>query len=209
MSDFKEVVVLKTPEFRVGMAHVFTPYRGKDAKPDDKSSYLLRALFPHPSKMTPAYKKEYDAFVTQMKAECQKALADKFGSDKAKWPPNLRTPFRDQGEKNYEGWEAGAMWMTLANKKNKPGVVDPSNNDIFDQTQFYSGCYARATFHVYAYNNKGNAGVSLDLHNIQKTRDGEPLGPSRMKAQDEFEPVAGAGEEATPVGAGGAMDLLG
>lgn len=207
MTTYVEQEVILTPEFRVGMAHVFKPYLSKDAKPGDKPAYLVRALFPHPSKMAPAYAKEYAAFVAKTKAACQKALVEKFGPEKAKWPANLRTPFRDQGEKDFDGWEAGAMWMTLSNKKQAPQIINAANDDIIDESQFYSGCYARATFHVYAYSKSGNNGVSVDLHNLQKLRDGEPLGSVRARAQDEFEPVVTA-ETQAPVGDGGAMDLL-
>lgn len=193
---------IMTPEFRVSFAHVFRP-QANPANPNAEAKYSLACLFPHPSKMTPAYKKEYEAFTTKIKAAINKAIADKWG---AKKPVNLRMPFRDQGEKTFDGYEAGAVWFN-ASSKQKPGLVDGKNTDIIDESEFYSGVYARATLRVYAYDAAGNRGVGIGLQNVQKLRDGEPLS-GRLKAQDEFEPVAGAVTEQA-AGDGGAMDLLG
>lgn len=199
MAESKNIM---TPEFRVSFAHVFRP-QANPQNPAAEKKFSLACLFPHPSKMTPSYKKEYEAFVAKIKAEINQAIAEKWG---AKKPANLRMPFRDQGEKTFDGYEAGAVWFN-ASSKQKPGLVDANNNDIIDETAFYSGCYARATLRVYAYDASGNRGVGIGLQNVQKLRDGEPLS-GRLKAQDEFEPVAGAEEETAVVGAGGAVDLL-
>ena len=48
------------------------------------------------------------------------AVVEKWGPDKAKWPGNLRTPFRDQGEKKYEGYVPGSIFVTAA-------AVNPTN----------------------------------------------------------------------------------
>lgn len=200
MAESKNIL---TPEFRVGMAHVFRPYVSRE-NPTATAKFLIRCLFPHPSKMDSKYKKEYEAFTARIKKAVEDAIEAKWGK---KRPTNLRLPFRDQGEKSYDGFEAGAMWFT-ASSKNKPGLVDQHNNDIIDESEFYAGCYAWATLQVYAYSASGNNGIGIGLQNIQKLRDGEPLS-GRLKAQDEFQPVASADEDAAPVGAGGAMDLLG
>lgn len=195
---------IMTPEFRASFVNVFKPYKNP-TNPTGEAKYSLACLFPHPSKMDSKYKKEYEAFVTKIKKAVEDAIEAKWGK---KRPSNLRLPFRDQGEKSYDGYVEGAVWFT-ASSKNKPGLVDQRNNDIIDETEFYSGCYARATLRVYAYSNSGNNGVGIGLQNVQKLRDGDPLS-GRLKAQDEFEPVASTADDApTPVGAGGAMDLLG
>lgn len=193
---------IMTPEFRASFAHVFRP-QANPANPNAEAKYSLACLFPHPSKMPPSYKKEYEAFVLKIKAAVNKAIADKWG---AKKPANLRMPFRDQGEKTFDGYEAGALWFN-ASSKQKPGLIDAAANDIIDEAEFYSGVYARATLRVYAYDASGNRGVGIGLQNIQKLRDGEPLS-GRLKAQDEFEPVAGAVMEQAAASEGGAMDLF-
>ena len=53
--------------------------------------------------------------------------------------------------------------------------------------EIYSGCYVRASINAYAFNIQGNSGVSFGLNNIQKVRDGEPLGGGGSKAEDDFD----------------------
>ena len=47
---------------------------------------------------------------------------------------------------------------------------------ILDRAEVYSGCYARVSINFYAFNSNGNRGIACGLGNIQKVRDGEPLG---------------------------------
>jgi len=92
------------------------------------------------------------------------------------------------------GYESGAIFMNLKSET-KPGVVDQNVEDIIDPAQIYAGCYAQATVNAYAYDFKGNAGVAFGLGNIQKTRDGDPIGGGRTRAKDDFAPIAGAQSE--------------
>ena len=54
--------------------------------------------------------------------------------------------------------------------------------------EVYSGCYARVSISFYAFNSGGNKGIACGLGNIQKIRDGEPLG-GRDSANDDFTTV--------------------
>lgn len=179
-----------TPEFRVSYPFVFRPNKPMDDKGTPKFSVTM--LFPK------------GADLSKLKKAAEQAAIDKWGKDKI--PKNLRTPFRDQGEKESEGYEAGAVFVT-ATSKQKPGLVDSQTNDIIDETQFYAGCYARATVRAFAYDTAGNKGVAFGLQNVQKLRDGESLS-GRLKPQDEFEPVADA-DAADTAGAAGAAGLFG
>ena len=58
-------------------------------------------------------------------------------------------------------------------------------NPILDRSEVYSGVYARVSINFYAFNSNGNKGIACGLGNIQKMRDGEPLG-SRSDAADDF-----------------------
>lgn len=160
--------ILMTPEFRVSFPAVFKPKRQKgDATSEPK--YGLTMLFPK------------GADLSKLKAAAQEAVKEKWGD---KPPKNLRSPFRDQGEKEYEGYVEGAVFVS-ASSKQKPGLVDRQRQDIIDETEFYPGCYARATIRAFAYDNNGNKGVAFGLNNVQKLRDGDPLG-GRTRAQDDF-----------------------
>ena len=99
-------------------------------------------------------------------------------------PKNLRSPFRDQGDRELEGYVEGCVFIN-ASSLQKPGLVDRQRQDIIDETEFYPGCYARATLRAFAYDNNGNKGVAFGLNNVQKLRDGDPLG-GRTRAQDDF-----------------------
>lgn len=191
---------LLTPEFRVSFPFVFRPQKPMNEGGTPKYSVVM--LFPKGEKLT------------ALKNAVKELLVEKLGADSQKWPKNLTLPFKDQGDKTMAGYEAGAVSIT-ATSKVRPGLVNSANEDIIDEVEFYSGCYAHATVRPFFYEVKGEnggvmkRGVSFGLQNIQKKRDGEPLS-GRMKAQDEFEPVAGAGtsEASVAVGSGGAMDLL-
>ena len=50
--------------------------------------------------------------------------------------------------------------------------------------QGYSGCYARVSINFYAFNSNGNRGIACGLGNIQKVRDGEPLGGKSTASAD-------------------------
>lgn len=125
------------------------------------------------------------------------ALQKKWGADKAKWPQNLRTPFRKHEEREKdgklpEGYEAGGIFVT-ATSNDRPGVVNQQVVKIIDPSEVYAGCYGRATVRAYTYDKGGNRGVAFGLQNFQKTDDGESL-TGRLKPEDEFKPVEGAGE---------------
>ena len=57
---------------------------------------------------------------------------------------------------------------------------------ILDRSEVYSGVYARVSLNFYAFNSNGNKGIACGLGNIQKVRDGEPLG-GKTDATKEFD----------------------
>ncbi|MFI3058528.1 DUF2815 family protein [Streptococcus sp. 2021WUSS030] len=54
-----------------------------------------------------------------------------------------------------------------------------------EDSELYSGIYGRASITFYAFNSNGNKGIACGLNNLQKLRDGEPLG-GRTRAEDDF-----------------------
>ncbi|MCD0152753.1 DUF2815 family protein, partial [Streptococcus agalactiae] len=72
-----------------------------------------------------------------------------------------------------------------ANSIKAPQIVDKQVQPILDQSEVYSGCYARVSLNFYAFNSNGNKGVACGLGNIQKIKDGAPLG-GRSSASDDF-----------------------
>ncbi len=59
---------------------------------------------------------------------------------------------------------------------------------ILDHSEIYSGVYGRASITFYAFNTKTSRGIACGLQNIQKIRDGEPLG-GHSRAEDDFTTV--------------------
>lgn len=177
-----------TPKFRVSYPKVFEAELNTLS---GKKEFSVVALF----------KKGED--ITALKKAAHAAAVKKWGPDQLEWPENMKSPFRDQGERAKKiegkkimppGYEAGAVFLNLKSAQ-KPGLVNQKVEDIIDETEFYAGCYARATINAYAYDIKGNKGIAFGLGNLQKVSEGEPFG-SRTKAADDFEALEGAEEEA-------------
>lgn len=165
-----------TGKFRVSFPNIFRPQKAMANSPNQEPKYGLTMLFP------------LGADLTALKNAAKQAAVEKWGADSTKWPKNLRLPFRDQGEKEFEGYEKGAIFIT-ATSRQRPGLVDQKRQDIIEEKDFYPGCYARASVRAFAYDTNGNRGVSFGLQNVQKLADGEPLG-GRTRPTDDFEPVA-------------------
>lgn len=166
---------LITAEARASHAYVFTPASFEDS---DDELYSVMILIP----------KEDKATLQAMKQAIEAAKE----AGKSKWngkvPSNLTTPVRDgDTDENYSDQEAfNGHYFVRAKSRTKPGIIGPDKAPITDSTEFFSGCYARFSVNFFAYDHKGNKGVACGLNNIQKIRDGEPLG-GRARAEDEFD----------------------
>ena len=96
----------------------------------------------------------------------------------------LKLPLRDGDiERDDEAYKG--TYFVNANSTTAPEVVDRSLQRILDRNEVYSGCYARVSINFYAFNSNGNRGIACGLGNIQKVRDGEPLG-GKTSAADDF-----------------------
>lgn len=108
-------------------------------------------------------------------------------------PPNVPTPINDgDGLKPVAGTEYGPeckghyIINAKASESYKPNVVDSQLNPILDQSEIYSGVYARVLINFYPFFNSGKKGISVSFSNIQKLADGTPLGGTDKKAEDVF-----------------------
>lgn len=107
----------------------------------------------------------------------------KFGGKK----PNkaaIKIPIRDGDVERDDEAYKGHFFLN-ANSITAPQIVDKAVKPILDRNEVYSGCYARVSLNFYAFNSNGNKGVACGLGNIQKIRDGEPLG-GRANASEDF-----------------------
>lgn len=174
MSDKPKMIKILTPPFRVSFPNVFKAASNfKNVEP----TFSIQMLFP----------KNEDLSLLK-KAEITAA--------RRKWPlekpAKYQSPFRDGDEKNLENYKD--MTVVNAKTKFKPGIIDKDKNEIIDPSDFYPGCWARATINAFAYDTAGNVGVSFGLQNIQKLKDDTSFS-GRTNAADDFEVVESDGED--------------
>jgi hypothetical protein len=97
----------------------------------------------------------------------------------------LKTPLRDGDLERPDDPAYAGCWFLNANSDRAPGIVDAFNQAILNHSEVYSGCYGRVSVTFFAFNSNGNRGIACGLNNIQKLKDGEPLG-GHISAEQEF-----------------------
>lgn len=96
----------------------------------------------------------------------------------------LKTPLRDGDAERPDDPAYADSYFMNANSTTAPGIVDADCQRILDRSEVYSGVYGRASVNFYAFNSNGNKGIACGLNNLQKIRDGEPLGGKSSAASD-------------------------
>lgn len=97
----------------------------------------------------------------------------------------IKTPLRDGDAERPDDDTYANSYFVNANSSTAPGIVDADCNPILERGEVYSGVYGRASINFYAFNSNGNKGVACGLNNLQKIRDGVPLG-GKSRAEDDF-----------------------
>ena len=97
----------------------------------------------------------------------------------------LKTPLRDGDTERPDDEAYADAYFINANSASAPGIVDADRQPIIDRSEVYSGVYGRASINFYAFNSNGNKGIACGLNNLQKIKDGEPLG-GKSRAEDDF-----------------------
>lgn len=109
-------------------------------------------------------------------------------------PPMVNIPIHDgDGVKPSDGMPFGeeckGHWVFSASTKadQPPKIVDANMNPVLDPTEIYSGMYGRIAVNFAPYTHSGKKGIGCYIStNVQKTRDGEPLGAAAPAATDDF-----------------------
>ena len=96
----------------------------------------------------------------------------------------IKTPLRDGDIERPDDPAYANAYFINANSATAPGIVDIDCNPILSRSEVYSGVYGRASISFYAFNSNGNKGIACGLNNLQKIRDGEPLGGKASAAAD-------------------------
>ena len=167
-----------TPPARLSYPSLFktSSFRG-----DDSGKYEATFIF------------DADVDLSRLKALELNALKEKFPkmSDediKAQVKSGaMNWPFRKGDEKPNAPELEGKVFFK-ASSKERPGVVDDRLDPITEPGEIYPGCWVLASVNVYAFDNRAK-GVAIGLRNVQKVRDGEPLGGGRSRPEDDFEPL--------------------
>ena len=169
-----------TPEFRVSFPSIFEPIAFEGNTP----KYSLTMIF----------NKTDD--LSEIESAVQFAIEEKWSNKKTR-PAKLKLPLRDGStdRPNVEGYE-NCIFIHATNKL-KPGLVDKDLSPIISPEDFYAGCYARATLNVFAFDTKGNRGVTFFLQNIQKLRDGESFS-GRISPEADFKSVENSNSSNDP-----------
>lgn len=161
-----------TGKVRFSYLHVFEPYSMEEGQ--DKK-YSVSLLIPKSDKVTLAK--------INKAIEAAKELAkSKFGG---KLPAKFKLPVNDGDIDRPDDEAYAGHYFINANAKTKPGLVDKDTNPIMDQDELYSGCYGRASITFYPFDVSGNRGIACGLNNLQKLKDGDPLG-GRVSAEVDF-----------------------
>lgn len=160
---------------RLSYAHIWEP---KQVNGTGDSKYSCCLLI----------KKNDTAAVAKLRAVIEAVKTDPKAL--AKWggsvPKNLKTPLRDGDAEKDDDAYAGCWFLNAsANENRRPCIIDRACNEVLDQNEVYSGCYANVKIGMFAYNASGSKGISAGLEVIQKVRDGERL--SGGNSTDGFE----------------------
>ena len=174
MSNQVNSTKVVTGKVRFCYVNVFEPTAMNEG---DTPKYNICILIPKSDTATiDKIKKAIEAAKEAGKAK----LADKNG----KIPSNLKLPLRDGDEERPDDPAFEDHYFINANSMRQPSIVDRSLNPIMSRDEFYSGCYGRASINFYAFN-VSSKGIAAGLNNLQKLRDGEPLG-GKSRAEDDF-----------------------
>lgn len=122
-----------------------------------------------------------------LKAAVKAAVVKTWGQDKFNdrvFMGRLRSPFRDAAEKQYEGYQAGWIFISAWSKQ-QPGVVDGRLQDM-TESEVWSGQIGRLEVNPFTYQQQGNIGVSFGLNNVQITKPDAPRLDGRKQASAVF-----------------------
>lgn len=160
-----------TGKVRFSYCHVWEP----DAMEGQEPRYSTAILIQKSDKTT---LKKIDEAIK----EALELGKTKFGG---KNPTKYKHPLMDGDEEKPDSPEYEGMMFLNAKSKEKPGIVDQDLNPILDKSEFYSGCYGRASITFYAFDTNGNKGIACALNNLQKLEDGERF-DGRASAEEDF-----------------------
>jgi len=177
MANQVEATNVTTGQVRLSYVHLFTPYANK---PGQEPKYSTTILLP---KSDLATKQRIDAAI---QVAAQKGVSTIWNGAR---PPQLKTPLWDGDGARQSGEPFGpeckGHWVFTASSKSIQAIVDANMNPIINQSDVYSGMYARVSINFFPFSNSGNRGVGCGLGPVQKLGDGESLS-GQISAEQAF-----------------------
>ncbi|MCD8301307.1 MAG: DUF2815 family protein [Clostridiales bacterium] len=177
MSKFANPTKVTTgPNTRFSYANVWDPKSINGGTP----KYSVSLIIP----------KSDTATVNKIKAAIEAAYEDGQGKLKGNGRSvpalsALKIPLRDGDIERPDDEAYADSYFINANSTTAPGIVDAKCQPLLERSEVYSGVYGRASVSFYAFNTNGNKGIAAGLCNLQKLRDGEPLG-GKSRPEDDF-----------------------
>ena len=173
---FNPTKVITGPNTRWSYANVWQPKSINGGAPKYSVSLIIpKSDTETVSKVKAAIKAAYDEGQAKLRGNGKSVPALEY----------MKTPLRDGDKERPDDEAYKNSYFINANSGTAPGVVDANRQPIIDTSEVYSGVYGRASINFYAFNSNGNKGIACGLNNLQKIRDGEPLG-GKARAEDDF-----------------------
>lgn len=178
-----EATKVITGEVRMSFVHLTKPYA---FQPGQDEKYSVTCILPKSDVQTKAL---LDAAIA---AAEQLGVANKWNGVK---PPIVPNPVWDGDGVKQDGTPFGpeckGCWVFSASAR--PDMFSPANNivgadgqPIMMASDLYSGMYGRVQIGAFPYASNGKKGIGFGLNNVQKLRDGDPLGTSNASAASVF-----------------------
>ena len=159
---------------RLSYVNVIKP---RVANPGEEPRYSATLIIP----------KDNAEMISKIKVAINNAYNAATATFGGKLPPlnTIKLPVRDGDAERPDDEAYKNSYSVNANATSAPGIVDADLNPILTRSEVYSGVYGRASITFYAFNSSGNKGIACGLNNLQKIRDGEPLG-GKASAESDF-----------------------
>lgn len=179
MSETKNPASGKILKIQLAYVHLLKPFAANDS--GDGAKYSAVLIIP----------KDRTETIAAIKA-CINAAYDagvaKVWNGKAPAKSSLRTPLRDGDVDRPDDLDFKNCYFINASSKSRPGIIDTQRHDLTDpafEQEVYSGMEAHVTFTMFAYDAKGNKGISCGLNNVCKCGKGTFMG-GRVSAESDF-----------------------
>ena len=175
------MALIITPPFRISFPALWEP----SGYQDGPKKYGVTAIW---NAADVGKGGKYNAVWVEVIKALDAKAREVFDTPLSRLPANIRRGIRNGNEKAHlNGYGEGTLFAALsADLDHKPRVVDLSKVIIpdGDSDRIYPGAWARASVHVYAYDNIGK-GLALGLNNLQWLGHGDRL-DSRTDPKDDF-----------------------